>query len=222
MQVLRLPCRAFGIREKPRGMRPCCQSWQAGGAGSGVGHPRWEPRLSLGRSCRGPAYRWALCEEASGAKEEMAEQFPEEGGKIPRLGFQEARQLWAPRPLPGLGLRRNAKEHGPSPSFSDPDGSEFGVLCLPPPQAQENIPPIHPYSHQSLLSFPSGTPASLLHAPAPRYPLPPEPPSPAAAPDSHSPPGTLSIHSWHCRCHSASRCPQPWPKAARDPCPVAP
>ena len=44
-----------------------------------------------------------------------------------------------------------------------------------------------------------------------------KPPSPAAAPDFHLPPGTLSVHSCHGRCHSASPCPQPWPKAAWDP-----
>lgn len=54
-----------------------------------------ELTLSPGRNCRGPAYRWALREEATGAKEEMAEQSPEERGKAPGVaqrGCQDARQ----------------------------------------------------------------------------------------------------------------------------------
>lgn len=66
--------------------------------------------------------------EASGAKEEMAEQFPEEGGEIPGLGSKDARRMlsqqWAPRPLPF----RKAKGCGPFPFPPWEDWSEFGVL----------------------------------------------------------------------------------------------
>lgn len=150
----------------------------------------------------------------------MAEQFPEEGGKTPRLGLKDGKQKWAPGPLPG-SFRRDAKEPAPPPSFPRQDWSEFGDLPFPPPQTQDHIP-LALHSPQSLLSFPSGTPVFLVNAPA--VPLPPsaKPPSPATAPDSHLPLGTLSIHSWHRRCHSAPRCPQPWPKAAWDPCPGVP
>ena len=131
-------------------------------------------------------------------------------GRLADVGFQAT---------PRLGLRRNAKEHGPSPSHPRQDRSEFGVLCFPPPQGQENIPLAPLFSPISALSL--------------QVPLPPvssfpgltalqKPPSPAAAPDFHLPPGTLSVHSCHGRCHSASRCPQPWPKAARGPCPGVP
>ena len=57
--------------------------------------------MSLGRSGRGPAYRWALCEEASsGTKEEMAEQFPEKGGKIPASKMPSRRGLSGHSPAP--------------------------------------------------------------------------------------------------------------------------
>lgn len=52
-----------------------------------------------------------------------------------------------------------------------------------------------PFSRAPAL-FPFRHPVSPINAPA--VPHPPEPPCPAAAPDSHLPPGTLSIHSWHC------------------------
>lgn len=150
--------------------RPCCQYWQTAGAGSGVGHPRWELSLRLGRSCRGPAYRWALCEEASGAKEEMAEQFPEEGGKIPWLGFQDTRQTWAPRPLPGLGSGEMQRSTAPPPANPDRTGVSLGFFASPLPKPRRTFP-WYPYSHQSVLSFPSGTPTSLLNAPVAHHPL---------------------------------------------------
>lgn len=45
--------------------------------------------------------------------------------------------------------------------------------------------------------FSSGTPVSL--SPLLRFPTPQKPLSLAAAPDSHLPPGAVSIHSWHRR-----------------------
>ena len=117
--------------------------------------------MSLGRSGRGPAYRWALCEEASsGTKEEMAEQFPEKGGKIPaskmpsRRGLsghspapQKCKGAW-PLPLPpptgqewrsclgssrpGQPLRSSSQQGGPSVPPSDVHPSPLVIqLSLP-------------------------------------------------------------------------------------------
>lgn len=93
------------------------ECWAWGGA------PQEGPETSLGRSCRGPAYRWALREEASGADEEMAEQLPKAGRKVPGLASKMPGCLAdvGSRPLPGLQLRRNAKERGPSPSLPRQD-----------------------------------------------------------------------------------------------------
>lgn len=150
---------------------PDCGCWVRGG------HPRWELSLRLGRSCRGPAYRWALCEEASGAKEEMAEQFPGEGGRIPWPGFQDTRQTWAPRPLPGLGSGEMQGSTAPPPANPDRTGVSLGFFAFPPPQAQENIPLVPLFSSICAL-FPF------------RYPhLPPQ--RSCGSPPSRSPPPLL-------------------------------
>lgn len=144
-----------------------------------------ELTLSPGRNCRGPAYRWALREEATGAKEEMAEQSPEERGKAPGVAqrMPGCQAAVSSRPLPGIRLRRNAKEHGPSPSFPGQDWSEFGVLGFPLPQAQENTAPASPSSSMSgslalqVLLPPSPTLLRSPHLPSPlpccctRFPL---------------------------------------------------
>lgn len=74
-------------------------------------------------------------------------------GRLADVGFQAT---------PRLGLRRNAKEHGPSPSHPRQDRSEFGVLCFPPPQGQENIPLAPLFSPISAL-FPFRYPCLSLH-----------------------------------------------------------
>lgn len=149
----------------------------------------------------------------------MAEQFPEEGGKIPWLGLEDGKQTGLPghSPAPSGEMQRSR----PLPPSPDRTGVSLGIFAFPLPKPRSTFP-WHPHSQQSLLSFPSGTPVSLVTAPAVPHPPSPKPPSPAAAPDSHLPLGTLSIHSRHRRCHSATRCPQPWPKAAWDPCPGVP
>lgn len=149
----------------------------------------------------------------------MAEQFPEEGGKIPWLGLEDGKQTGLPghSPAPWGEMQRSR----PLPPSPDRTGVSLGIFAFPLPKPRSTFP-WHPHSQQSLLSFPSGTPVSLVTAPAVPHPPSPKPPSPAAAPDSHLPLGTLSIHSRHRRCHSATRCPQPWPKAAWDPCPGVP
>lgn len=131
----------------------------------------------------------------------MAEQFPEEGGKIPRQGLEDSKQTWAPGPLPG-SLRRDAKEPAPPPPSPDRTGVSLGIFAFPLPKPRSTSPgtPILTnlcsLSLQVLLSPPppDNTPA-VPHPPSPKA------PSPAAAPDSHLPLGTLSIHSWHRRCH---------------------
>ena len=100
----------------------------------------------------------------------MAEQFPEEGGKIPWLGFQDARQTWAPRPLPGLGSGEMQSSTAPPPATPDRTGVSLGFFASPLPKPRRTFP-WYPYSHQSVLSFPSGTPASLLNVPAAHHPL---------------------------------------------------
>lgn len=77
----------------------------------------------------------------------MAEQFPEEGGKIPGLGFEDAKQTWAPRPLPGSGSGSGSARSGemqrsaaPPPPSTDRTGVSLGFFASPPPQAQDNIP----------------------------------------------------------------------------------
>lgn len=63
----------------------------------------------------------------------------------------------------------------PPPPTPDRTGVSLGFFAFPLPKARRTFP-WHPYSHQSLLSFPSGTPASLLTVPGahrpPEAPLP--------------------------------------------------
>lgn len=51
-QVLRLGCLASSITEKPRSRDPAARTGSLGGAGSGVGHTRWELR-QLGQELQG-------------------------------------------------------------------------------------------------------------------------------------------------------------------------
>lgn len=146
--------------------------------------------------------------------------FPRKEERFLGLALRMPSRRGLPGHSPG-SLGRKAKEPASLPPSPDRTGVSLGFFAYPPPKPWSTFP-WHPQSHQSLLSFPSGTPISFLHAPAVPHPPSPKPPSPAAAPDSHLPPGTLSIHSWHRRCQSAPRCPQPWPKAAWDPSPGVP
>lgn len=96
----------------------------------------------------------------------MAEQFPEEGGKIPRLGLEDAKQTWAP-PWAPSGERQGSWPSLSLPPSPDRTGVSLGFFAPPPhlPKPWSTFP-WHPHSHQSLLSFPSGTPIFLLNAPA--------------------------------------------------------
>lgn len=95
-----------------------------------VEHPRWEQGYSLGRSCRGPAYRWALGEEASGAKEEMAEQFPRKTGRFSGFDLEDTKQTVGSQATPLAG-EAEGKAVRPSP----PGCERVWGCLLPPPQA---------------------------------------------------------------------------------------
>lgn len=137
----------------------------------------------------------------------MAEQFPEKGGKIPasktpsRRGLSGHSPAWAPQKCKGAR---------PLPLPTPDRTGVVGVLCFPPPQGQENIP-WHPYSHQSPALFPFRYPCLPPHRSWGSSPSRSPPPLPHSG--FHLPPGTLSVHSCHGRCHSASPCPQPWPES---------
>jgi hypothetical protein len=102
--------------------------------------------------------------EAAGAKEEMAEQSPEEEGEIPGLGSKDARwklsRQWARRPLPF----RKAKGCGPLPPFPGRTGVSLVFFASPLPKLRRTLPAAPIVIH--CCAFSSGTPASPFTAPA--------------------------------------------------------
>lgn len=144
------------------------------------------------------------------AKEEMAEQFPEKGGKIPAfprrladVGFQATPPAWAPQKCKGAR---------PLPSHPDRTGVSLGFFAFPFPRPGEHSPgtpiltnlclflqvPLPP-PHRSWGLIALQKPSLRLHqvSLAPWHPLGSQLSRPMSPP--------------------ASPCPQPWPKAARDP-----